>query len=239
MAAKAAISSNAETMFSRNLVSKIRKGVIAIWAMAFLLALDNLGVQIKPLLAGLGSPVLAAVASAPFGLPLLFLTFLKIGAVLYGSGYVLLAFLQADLVTNWHWLSQNQLLDAIAFGQVTPGPLFTTATFIGYLLGGLPGALLATLGIFLPAFIFVALSGPIIPRVRRSAIASSFLDGVVVASLSLMTVVTYRLGRAALVDVVSILLLGISAILIIRYRVNSAWLVLGGALAGLLYNWII
>lgn len=182
---------------------------------------------------------LTASSSVSFGLLPLFLFFLKVGSVLYGSGYVLLAFLRADLVANWHWLSENQLLDAIAVGQVTPGPLFTTATFIGYLLGGLPGALLATLGIFIPAFIFVALSGPILPRIRRSAAASSFLDGVVAASLSLMVVVTYWLSRSALVDIVSILLLGASAILLVRYRVNSAWLVLGGALAGLLYNWII
>jgi chromate transporter len=120
--------------------------------------------------------------------------FCKIGSILFGSGYVLLAFLQADLVQNWHWLTATQLLDATAVGQVTPGPVFTTATFIGYLLGGFTGALVATAGIFLPAFFFVAISGPLVPRLRRSAIAGAFLDGVIVASLALMAVVTWRLG---------------------------------------------
>jgi chromate transporter len=181
--------------------------------------------------------VTATSAATPSGLLPLFLFFLKVGSVLFGGGYVLLAFLHSDLVVRWHWLSQSQLLDAIAVGQMTPGPFFTTATFIGYLLFGLPGAFWATVGIFLPGFILVALSGPIIPRIRRSALASSFLDGVVVASLSLMAVVTYQLGRAAVVDILSIILLGVSAILLIRYRVNSAWLVLGGAVVGLLYGW--
>ncbi len=175
-----------------------------------------------------------AIAAMPFGLLPLFLFFLKVGSVLFGSGYVLLAFLREDLVAHWHWLSESQLLDAIAVGQVTPGPVFTTATFIGYILGGPSGALLATIGIFLPAFVFVALSGPIVPRIRRSVVAGAFLDGVVVTSLSLMAVVTYRLGRAALVDSITIVLLVISAILLIRFRVNSAWLVLGGALVGLI-----
>jgi chromate transporter len=185
-----------------------------------------------------GIPLLAAAhaatAAGSFGLLPLFLFFLKVGSVLYGSGYVLLAFLQADLVTRWHWLTEGQLLDAIAIGQLTPGPLFTTATFIGYILAGPSGAFLATVGIFLPAFVFVALSGPLVPRIRRSRVAGAFLDGVIATSLSLMAVVTYRLGRAALVDVFTIALLGISAVLLIRFRVNSAWLVLGGALAGLL-----
>jgi chromate transporter len=186
------------------------------------------------------SKVAAATASAatPFGLLSLFLFFVKVGSVLYGSGYVLLAFLQTDLVANWHWLTQNQLLDAIAVGQMTPGPLFTTATFIGYFLGGFRGAFWATVGIFLPAFTFVAVSGPIVLRIRRSALASSFLDGVVVTSLSLMTVVTFKLGRAALSDIFSLILLTGSFILLVRYRVNSAWLVLGGAVVGFLYSWI-
>src|SRR5213078_298131 len=123
--------------------------------------------------------------TASFGLWPMFLFFLKIGSVLFGSGYVLLAFLRADLVERWHWLNESQLLDAIAVGQVTPGPVFTTATFIGYLLGGLPGALVATLGIFLPGFVFVAVSGPLVPRIRHSPTAGAFLDGVNVASLAL------------------------------------------------------
>ena len=108
---------------------------------------------------------------------------------------MLLAFLRADLVERWGWLTEAQLLDAVAVGQVTPGPVFTTATFIGYVLGGLPGAGLATLGIFLPAFVFVAASGPLVPRIRRSPAAGAFLDGVNAASLALMAVVTWRARR--------------------------------------------
>jgi chromate transporter len=174
------------------------------------------------------------VAAAPFGLWPLFWTFAKIGAVLFGSGYVLLAFLRADLVERLGWLTERQLLDAVAVGQVTPGPVFTTATFVGYLLGGTPGAIVATVGIFLPAFIFVALSGPLVPRLRRSPTAGAVLDGVNVASLALMTVVTWQLGRAALVDSLAIVLAAISAALLLRFRVNSAWLVLGGALVGVI-----
>lgn len=176
----------------------------------------------------------AAGALIPFGLWPLFLFFLKVGAVLFGSGYVLLAFLRADLVERWHWLTESQLLDAIAIGQVTPGPLFTTATFIGYVLGGTPAALIATVGIFLPAFFFVAVSGPFVPRLRASPLAGGFLDGVNVASLALMAVVTWHLGRAALVDWLTVSLAGAAALLLLRFRVNSAWLVLGGALVGLL-----
>jgi len=156
--------------------------------------------------------------------------------VLYGSGYVLLAFLRADLVERWHWLSEAQLLDAIAVGQVTPGPVFTTATFIGYLLGGPVGAFAATVGIFLPAFFFVGVSGPLIPRIRRSPTASAFLDGVNAASLALMAVVTYRLGRAAVVGPATVALALVSTALLLRFRINSAWLVLGGAGAGLLLH---
>jgi chromate transporter len=174
-----------------------------------------------------------AAAAATVGLWPLFLFFLKVGAVLYGSGYVLLAFLRADLVERWGWLSEAQLLDAIAVGQITPGPLFTTATFVGYVLGGPPAALVATAGIFLPAFVFVAVSGPIMPRLRASPVAGAFLDGVVVASLALMAVVTWHLGRAALRDLPTVLLALTSGVLLVRYRVNSAWLVLGGAAAGL------
>ncbi|HEY8462086.1 MAG TPA: chromate efflux transporter, partial [Blastocatellia bacterium] len=140
----------------------------------------------------------AASAATPFGLWPLFLFFVKVGSALFGSGYVLLAFLRADLVERWHWLTEEQLLDAIAVGQVTPGPVFTTATFIGYVLGGYSGAIVATTGIFLPAFFFVAISGPLAPRIRRSETAGAFLDGVNAASLSLMAVVTWQLGRAAL-----------------------------------------
>jgi chromate transporter len=173
-------------------------------------------------------------AAAAVGLWPLFLFFLKVGSVLFGSGYVLLAFLRGDLVERWHWLTNEQLLDAIAVGQVTPGPVFTTATFIGYLLAGPKGAVAATVGIFLPSFIFVAVSGPLVPRIRRSVTAGAFLDGVIVASLGLMIVVTYELGRTALIDLPTVALLLISVVLLIRYRINSAWLVIGGALAGYL-----
>ncbi|PIR16054.1 MAG: chromate transporter [Elusimicrobia bacterium CG11_big_fil_rev_8_21_14_0_20_64_6] len=155
------------------------------------------------------------------------------GAVLFGSGYVLLAFLQATLVDRWHWLSQSQLLDAVAAGQMTPGPVFTTATFIGYLLGGLPGAALATIRIFLPSFAFVAVSGAMIPRLRRSPAAGAFLDGVNAASLALMFVVTLMLARSPITDRTTGVLAATSALLLIRYRVSSAWLVLGGGLIGL------
>jgi len=167
------------------------------------------------------------------GLLPLFLAFAKIGAVVFGSGYVLLAFLRADLVDHLHWLTEAQLLDAVAVGQFTPGPVFTTATFIGYLLGGIPGALAATAGIFAPAFVLVAISGPLVPRLRRSSTASAFLDGVNVASLGLMAAVTWQLGRAALVDGTTIAIALAGALLLFRFRVNSAWLVLGGAAVGL------
>lgn len=173
-------------------------------------------------------------APAVFGLWPLFLFFLKVGAVLFGSGYVLLAFLRADLVERWHWLTETQLLDAVAVGQVTPGPVFTTATFIGYVLGGTSGALVATVGIFLPAFFFVAISGPLVPRLRHSTVAGDVLDGVNIGSLALMAVVTVQLGMAAIMDATTIVLALASAVLLVCYRVNSAWLVLGGALMGII-----
>ncbi len=175
---------------------------------------------------------LSMAGTAPFSLGLLFLVFLKIGAVLFGSGYVLLAFLRTDLVDRLHWITLRQLLDAVAVGQVTPGPVFTTATFVGYLVDGGSGALVATLGIFLPAFVFVAASGRLVPRLRRSPVAGAALDGVNVAALALMAVVTWQLGRAAVVDWATAALAGVSAILLVRYRMNSTWLVLSGAVLG-------
>jgi chromate transporter len=172
--------------------------------------------------------------SIPFSLPQLFLTFFKIGAVLFGSGYVLLAFLRADFVARFGWLTDQQLMDAIAIGQVTPGPVFTTATFIGFVLGGIPGALLATLAIFLPSFIFVAISNPLIPRIRNSAWVSGLLDGVNVASLGLMAAVTWQLGRASLPGPLTILIALSSFVLLIWFKVNSTWLIAGGGLIGLL-----
>ncbi len=175
----------------------------------------------------------AAMAAIPFSLTTLFLFFLKVGAVLFGSGYVLLAFLRTDLVDRLRWLTEAQLLDAVAVGQVTPGPVFTTATFIGYILGGFRGAVVATLGIFLPSFFFVSISGPLIPHLRRSQLAGAFLDGVNVGAWALMASVTWFLARAAIVDVTTLLLAISSAFVLIRYRVNSAWLVIGGGLIGL------
>jgi chromate transporter len=172
------------------------------------------------------------------GLAKFFLIFLKVGAVVFGSGYVLLAFLREDLVERTHWLTEAQLLDAVAVGQFTPGPVFTTATFIGYVVAGLPGALVATIGIFLPSFVLVAVSSPLIPRLRRSALAGAFLDGLNVASLALMAVVGGLLARSALVDVATILLAAGSAFALFRWRINSAWLVLVGGVIGSAVQWL-
>lgn len=179
-------------------------------------------------------PAVSVAAQQVFSLPVLFFTFLKIGSVLYGSGYVLLAFLRADFVERLGWLTDQQLLDAITIGQVTPGPVFTTATFIGYLLGGPPGALLATIGIFLPAFIFVLLSNPLIPRLRRSPWTAALLDGVNVASLGLMTGVTIQLVQPSLVDPLTILLALAALVILFHTKLNSTWLLLAGALIGVL-----
>jgi chromate transporter len=174
----------------------------------------------------------AGVTVVP-GIWALFLVFLKVGSVVFGSGYVLLAFLRADLVVHRAWVTDAQLVDAVAIGQITPGPVFTTATFLGYLLRGPVGALVATVGIFLPAFILVAISGPLIPLIRKSATAGAFLDGVNVASLALMAAVSYQLARATIVDWLTAGLALASLALLLRYRVNSAWLVLGGAAVGI------
>jgi chromate transporter len=178
-------------------------------------------------------PLLMLGGGAAPGLVSLFLTFAKIGSVLFGSGYVLLAFLRADLVERTHWLTEQQLLDAVAAGQITPGPLFSTATFAGYLISGGAGAAVATLGIFAPAFLFVAISGPLIPWMRRTPAAGAFLDGVNAASLALMAVVTWQLGRAAVVGIPTAAIALVSAVLLVRWKVNTLWLVLGGALVGL------
>ena len=180
--------------------------------------------------AALGS---TATGTAAFGLTPLFLVFLKIGSVLFGSGYVLLAFLRADLVVRRGWLTEGQLLDAVAVGQVTPGPVFTTATFVGYVLGGFRGAVVATVGIFLPAFVFVALSGPLVPRIRRSPVAGAFLDGVNVGSIALMALVAAQLARAAIVDPWTAGIAVASAVLLLRFHASPAWLVPAGALLGL------
>ena len=186
--------------------------------------------------APLGVPLgLLAVSATSTGMVPLFLSFLKIGSLLFGSGYVLLAFLRSEFVGPG-MLTQRQLVDAVAIGQVTPGPVFTTATFISYLLEGVPGAIVATVGIFLPAFVFVVLTGPIIPRLRSSPIMSSFLDGVNVVSLALMAGVSWYLGRTAVVDPLTAVLAIVALVLSYRFKINPAWLVLGGGVVGLCFK---
>lgn len=184
-----------------------------------------------PLAAGSTS---VAVTSTPATWLQVFWFFLKVGSVLYGSGYVLLAFLQRGLVEQTQWLSSQALLDAIAIGQITPGPVFTTATFVGYLLAGSAGAIAGTIGIFLPAFVLVLIINPWATKLRQSRWASGFLDGVNAASLGLMAVVSWQLTQAAIVDGWTLGLGLLSALLLFRFRWNSAWLVLGGGLVGLL-----
>jgi chromate transporter len=172
--------------------------------------------------------------AATFSLGALFLTFLKIGATLYGSGYVLLAFVRDDFVNRLGWLTDHQILDAVAVGQFTPGPVFTTATFIGYLVGSWPGAVVATVGIFLPSFIFVALVFPCVSRLRTSPWTSAFLDGANAAAVGLMAAVAWQLGTSSIVDGLTAGVAIIAAILLVRYRLNSAWLVAAGGAAGLI-----
>ncbi|MEB3826674.1 chromate efflux transporter [Phormidium sp. CCY1219] len=193
------------------------------------------------------------IAGEPFGLWKLGLLFLKVGSVLFGSGYVLIAFLEGGLVEEKGWLTQQQLLDAIAIGQFTPGPVLSTATFIGYIIAGIPGAIVATVGIFLPSFLFVLLLETLIPRLRGWKWTAGFLDAVNVSAVALMAVVTLQLGKIALwrgtietpvgvlpaVDGVALAIAAIAAILAIRWRVNAAWLVLGGAVVGFLLNSVI
>jgi chromate transporter len=174
----------------------------------------------------------AGPAAANASLPQLTLIFLKVGSILFGSGYVLLAFLRPDLVERTRWLTDAQLLDAVAVGQFTPGPVLTTATFIGYLVAGVPGAIVATVAIFLPSFVFVALSSPLIPRLRRSPWAGGFLDGANAASVALMAKVTWELGRAAVVDWLTAGLAAAAVVILLATRLNSAWLVAGGAAVG-------
>jgi chromate transporter len=187
-----------------------------------------------PVFGRLGLVLGTAAAAVPISLIRLFLSFLKIGAIVFGSGYVLLAFLRTEFIDRLHWLTEKQLIDAVAVGQFTPGPVFTTATFIGYLVAGIPGASLATIGIFLPGFALVALSGRLLPRLRRSVWAAATLDGVVVGSLALMAVVAWQLGRAAILDWQTFLILILSSIVVLGFRVNSAWVIAAAGLIGLL-----
>jgi chromate transporter len=179
---------------------------------------------------GLGSGTMGGA----LGVLPVFFYFLKIGAVLIGSGYVLLPVLRSDLVLNLHWLTEAQLLDAVAVSQATPGPFFTVATFIGFVLAGWRGATLATLGMFLPAFVYVGVTSGFLPKLRKSPLAGAFLDGVNAAAVALMAFVGWQFGRAALVDIPSVILAVVSVVLVFRYKVNSTWLVLGGGTAGIL-----
>lgn len=193
-------------------------------------------VPIAALLGGPAPAIAQSAVTASASLATLFFTFLKIGSVLYGSGYVLLAFLRSDFVDRLGWLTDRQLLDAVAIGQFTPGPVLTTATFVGYLVGGGPGAVLATLGIFLPSFVFVAASRPLLPRIRASRWTAAILDGVNVAALGLMAAVAWELGQAAIVDVVTATLAVASAVLLIRFKTSSVWLILGGGAVGIAWR---
>jgi len=165
-------------------------------------------------------------------LALLGLFFLKVGALLFGSGMVLFAFIQRDVVARYGWLSQQQLIDAIAVGQMTPGPVLSSATFIGYLVSGWPGALVATVAVFLPSFVIVVLMGPVIPRLRQSRIAQAFLKGVNAAVVALILVVSLALFRSAIVDGWTVIILAVGLVALLRFRVDTLWLVLGGAFLG-------
>jgi chromate transporter len=197
-----------------------------------------LPVLLFPSLLRLKIPALSA-DKVPFKQTTLFLTFLKIGALIYGGGYVLFAFINSEFVTHLGWLTHQQLLDAIAVGQITPGPVFSSATFVGYLMGGWQSALLATLAIFLPAFVFVALASRILPSIRKAWWAGALLDGVNVSALGLMAAVTYQLGRAAIIDWFTIALTLGTLVLVMKVKINSTWLMLGGALLGVGYKFLI
>ncbi len=217
-------------LFLRRRSTAVAAPLVAPWAPVW----PGPGPDAAGMVAGVSAASAGATLSAGSLVYPLFVFFLKVGSVLYGSGYVLVAFLQAELVDRRGWLTQQQLLDAVAVGQFTPGPVFTTATFVGYLLAGLPGALFCTVGIFLPAFVFVAAVGPFVPRLRRSALMAAMLDGVNVASLALMGNVVILLGRSSLGDAFGFVLFAIACVMLMRYRVNSAWLVLAAALLGAL-----
>jgi chromate transporter len=223
----------------RSAITSRASAVLALAALAAGLAgIDEIGVILG---CGVAAGAIRAARDARDGAPAgalmpIFLFFLKVGSVLFGSGYVLVVFLRADLVERWRLITEGQLLDAVAVGQITPGPVFTTATFIGYLLAGGRGAAVATVGIFLPAFVFVAASAPLLPRMRRSRSAAAFLDGVVAASLALMAIVTVELARGALIDLTSAALFAAAAVTLLATRINATWLILAGALVSALLH---
>ena len=184
--------------------------------------------------AGATATAAAAATGMPVAvaLPSLFAYFVKAGSAIFGSGYVLLALLRSDLVAGSHWLTEGQLLDAIAVGQITPGPVFTTATFIGFLLGGPAGAAVATVGIFLPSFVFTALSAGVLHRLQGSAVARRFLDGVSGAAVALIALVTWTLAQAAVTDMTMAALAVSAAVLVGWFRLNSSWALAGAAAIG-------
>jgi len=183
--------------------------------------------------AGGAAGVASAAATAAATTTGVFVYFLKIGALLFGSGYVLLAVLREDLVTRMHWLAESQLLDGIAVSQATPGPFFTVATFLGYVLSGWRGAGVATVGMFIPAFLYVSLTAQVLPRVRKSPTAGAFLDGVNAAAVALMALVGFQFARETVATPLAVVIVAVSAVLAFRFHVNSAWLILGGAVCGL------
>jgi chromate transporter len=181
---------------------------------------------------GIATGIGVAAGAAAVGLVPLFLFFLGVGAVIYGSGYVLLAFLHGGLVVHHAWITDRQLLDAVAIGQITPGPVFTAATFVGYLVRGVPGAAVATVGIFFPAFVYVAASAPLLTRLRRSPRMAGFLDGVNAASLALLAATVVQIARTALVDPFTMAIAALSLVLVLRTTWNPVWFFIGGAVAG-------
>lgn len=211
--------------------STLRRGPLRTSGLGLLGAMGLIAVV--PIVVGaVAGDASGSTVSPPASLRAIGLYFLKIGSVLFGSGYVLIAFLRGDLVADYRWLTELQLLDAVAIGQLTPGPVSSTATFIGYLLAGSVGALVATVGIFLPSFLFVLATSPLIPRIRRSATAASFLDAVNVSSIGLMAAVTLELAAAALKGWAG-WAIGLAAVMgLVTFRLNPAWLVVGGAVAG-------
>jgi chromate transporter len=239
----AALLAFGRTALTGPLVTAVAAATVALWliginelvllaAGALLVAVARQGAQARWAAALVMLPAGGAVASV--NLLTLSGVFLKAGALLYGSGYVLLAFLHGDLVDRLGWLTDAQLLDAVAIGQVTPGPLFTTATFIGYLLGGIPGALVASVAIFLPAFVIVAVIGPIADRIRDRPLTAALLDGVNAAAIGLMAAASIHLGVSALVDPMTAIIAVAAAAALVSGRVPSVLLVAAGGVVGLM-----
>lgn len=223
---------------SKSVLSSFEKGLIfvAILALSFFgfseIPLILIGASIYFIIKKL--PKNKSFVVEPMSWFLVFLVFLKIGSVLYGSGYVLLSFLETEFVLRYGAITSQTLLDAVAVGQFTPGPVFTTATFIGYVIAGFPGAIAATIGIFLPSFLLVGFVFPWFEKLRKNPILSIVLDGVNVASIALMAAVTIKLGIATIVSWQSVIIFFVSAGLLIKTKINSTWLILAGAIIGIL-----